>query len=196
MGGVDYGEVGTTVCGAKMRLPTDISPDFKYNRRDDKILREIIRHEATPAAVTCFAEHCAKLSDYGYWFALSTLWVGYTGFSDLELWIRLFSSKRPCRETSLMKPSELKIFRGLPNNFQAYRAHRPNESRWISYTLDPKKAAGFAAHRRVTEVSSYLLQKRDLLALFTRREEFEIIMLDQKKAELLRTIPLLSTRIE
>ena len=92
----------------------DISPDFRPNMRDARIIKGILKHEATPRAIERFARDANDLTDYAYWFTLGTLWVSYTGWSDLALWKRLFSSKRRNRETSLMKPSELDVLRALP----------------------------------------------------------------------------------
>jgi hypothetical protein len=166
----------------------DVSPDYRYNKADAKVIAKILPHEATPEAVTLFARHAYKLTDYTYWFLLSTLWVSYTGYSSLDLWRRLLSSTRAGRETGIMKPSELTIFRALPDTLTVYRAHRPEETDWISYTLKPLKAAEFAARRGVDQIKEYRISKSDVIALFLRRGEFEVIVLDTAKAEFLQTI--------
>lgn len=167
---------------------SDISPDFRGDKSDSQVLRKILPHEATPEAIKLFARHAWKLTDYAYWFGLSTLWVSYTGWSDIELWKRLFSSKRSGRETSLMKPSEWGAFQSLPDPLTLYRAHRPGEQDWISYTISPGKAAEFAVRRQVNTISEYRVAKADALCLFLRRQEYEVIVLDRTKAELLREI--------
>lgn len=161
----------------------DVSPDFRWNRQDAKIMRKVTPHEATPQAIRVFNHVHRRLSDYGYWFLLGTLWVSYTGWSDLELWKRLFRSTRPRRETSLMKPSELGVYRALPDMLTFYRAHRHGERDWVSYTLDPLKAAMFAVQRGVSEVVEYRAAKADALCLLLRRGESEVLILDQQKAE-------------
>ena len=166
----------------------DISPDFSPNDNDARIMKKLIEHEATPEAIKVFAAKCRHMSNYGYWFGLSTLWVSYTGWSDLELWKQLFRSDRPRRETSIMKPSELSAFRKLPDKFVGYRAHRPNETDWISYALDPEQAALFAIRRGVDRVSSYSIRRDDVLCLLLRRGETEILVLDKSKAEFIRHV--------
>jgi hypothetical protein len=161
---------------------TDVSPDFVYNETDAKIGRRLIHMEATPKAIVEFDRKARKLTDYAYWFFLGTLWVSYTGFSDLARWRRLFSSTRPKRETSLMKPSERGLFLRLPDPVVAYRAHRPEETDWIAYTVDAMKAADFARQRGVSEVVIYEIARADVLAFFTRRGEWEIIVLNREKA--------------
>lgn len=173
------------------RLFEDISPNFRPSKGDSEVAVRLIRHEATPRAIRIFSNECHRLSDYGYWFFLSTLWVSYSGWSDLALWKRLFSSDRPGRETGLMKPSEVTFWRQLPEQFHAYRAHRPGEADWISYALDPHKATEFALRRGVSEISEYLINKGDALGLFLRRGETEVIVLDKSRVTFVRRITVL-----
>lgn len=153
-----------------------------------KAAKGLIEREGTADAITYFAEVQETLDDYSYWFLLSTCWVSYAGHSDLQLWRKLFSSMRSKRKQSIMKPSELKEFERLPYSITVYRAHRFGETDWIAYTLDPIIAARFARERNVSEVKEYRVKKRDVLALFTRRGEKEIIVLDKGKAEFIRAI--------
>lgn len=164
----------------------NISNNFKWTASDYMILQELLKYEGTPEAIKCFSEKCKDLTNYGYWFFLSTLWVSYSGYSDLNLWKNLFSSDRPGRKKSIMKPSEVKAYDQLPWFVTAYRAHRKNETDWISYTLNKEIALRFAKERKVTSIKEYKIKKRDILALFLRRNEEEIIVLDNNKAEFVR----------
>lgn len=161
---------------------TDVSPDFRYNRIDAVIIARVAKHWESPKAIRAFSNHHRPLTDYGYWYLLGTLWVSYSGHSDLELWKRFFRSTRPMRDTSLMKPSELALWRELPEVLTLYRAHRPNETDWIAYTLSPTKAAQFSRSRYNDEVVAYEVDKADALCLFTRRGESEVLVLDRTKA--------------
>lgn len=163
---------------------TDISKYFTWNLADAAVAKQLVEREETPEAITYFAEHCGSLSDYGYWFMLGTLWVSYTGFSDIELWKKLFSAERRHRDACIMKPSELRAFEALPYHVKAYRAHRPGEKDYIAYTLDLEKAKMFATQRGTHWVKEYKIRKRDILAYFTRRGESEILVLDKNKPEL------------
>jgi hypothetical protein len=87
-----------------------------------------------------------------------------------------------------MKPSELAAFEALPATLTAFRAHRPRETDWLSYTLSQRVAERFARERGVREVCEYSVDKSDVLALFTRRAEEEVLVLDPAKAR--RTIVL------
>lgn len=170
------------------RTLADVSPDFRWDKKDLQTIKKILPYEATPEAIKLFARYAWRLTDYGYWFLLSTLWVSYCGWSNLEEWKQMFSSVRPNRETSLMKPSELETLRNLGDTLAVFRAHRPGEQDWISYTLSPLEAAKFALRRGVDKVSEYQVARVDVLALFLRRGELEVIVLDKTRAQFVREI--------
>lgn len=165
----------------KEKSRKNISPDFKPNRYDSEVADILLRYEGTPMAVKMFAEFCEQLTDYGYWFFLSTIWVKYTGFSDLQLWKKLFASPRPKRETSVMKPDELAAYRALPEMVTAYRAHRENETDWMSYTTSIDKAKSFLACRPGGCIRTYMVPKADIVAYFLRRGEFELLVCDRSR---------------
>ena len=164
----------------------DISPDFKPSRLDSEIIAKILPHAKTGKAIRVFNNVHRPLSDYGYWFTLSALWVDYTGWSELELWKRLFRSPRPNRETSIMKPSELTAFRNLPEELRVYRAHRTGESDWISFTLSLERAVMFARLRKVNVIHEYRMPKASALCLFLRRGEDEVLTLEKEAASPVR----------
>lgn len=175
-------EVGTY----QMRINNkteNVSTAFVPNQTDNFIIRNLLPYEGTPMAITKFKECCNELSDYAYWFMLSTLWVSYSGFSDLELWKELFSSNRPNKSISLMKPDELSALKKLPNKITVYRAHRQKETDWIAYTLDKNIADRFARERGTSEITAYKVKKIDILAYFTRRGEQEIIVINKSKVK-------------
>lgn len=170
----------------------DISPDWNGStRRERRILQELVAREKTPQAIVHFARVCHDLSDYWYWFMLGTLWVSYTGHSDLALWRRLFSAGRAGRRTSLMKPSEVRSLVMFPERFRACRAHRTGETDWIAYTIDRQIAARFASERGVEQVVEYGLRACDVVALFLRRGEAEVIVLNRTTPREIRPIDIL-----
>ncbi len=166
----------------------DVSPDFAPNPIDAKYIYQVARLDKTADAIKLFSEIHWKLSDYGYWFLLGTLWVSYTGWSDLQRWKWLFQSARPKRETSLMKPSEYRLWQSLPDQLTVMRVHRPGEIDWISYTLDIKAAKRFAAARNAKAIDVYEVQRSRALCLFTRRCEAEVLVLDRREANHVETI--------
>lgn len=168
----------------------DISPDWNgATEWDDKIIRGVLARESSPHAVRYFAANCNKLSDYWYWFMLSTMWVSYSAYSDIKLWKRLFSADRPNRDTSIMKPSEKLTFDLMPDVLSVYRAHRTNEADWIAYTLSPKIAGEMAYRREVAEVYQYVAKKSDCLAYFGRRGEYEVLVIDKNMCQFSQVIP-------
>ena len=169
-------------------MKNDISTAFKWQEGDAAFAREILKYEGTPEAIKYFEKRSEQLSDYAYWFFLSTLWVSYSGQSDINIWRELLSSNRPNKSVSIMKPSELKALGELPSKVTAFRAHRANERDWISYTLDANVAGFFSSERGTSEIKEYRIRKRDITALLLRRGEKEIIVLDKDAAKYVRTI--------
>ncbi|MEI8659230.1 hypothetical protein [Vibrio sp. Hal054] len=170
----------------------DISPLAEPNLKDSKIVSKLLRYEGTGRAIVEFDKHKSKLSDYAYWFMLSTLWVSYTGFSDLKLWKKLFSSNRAHRKHSIMKPSEVITYDELPDRLTVFRAKRPNESDCIAYTLDVNVAIQWALRREVDTIHCYTVAKADVLALFLRRNESEVIVLEQTSLDFIECITVIS----
>lgn len=189
-GGNTFKKLGTGIKRTTEYFSKDISTAFKFNKTDQKIMSLIIKYEGSPEAIIEFNNLSEELSDYAYWFLLSTLWVSYTGYSDLNLWKQLFSSKRSNKDISVMKPSELKVLKKLPSKLTLYRVHRPNEIDWIAYTLDIEVAARFALERKVNKITEYKIKKRDVDFLFLRRGESEIIILDKSLVTKVRDLPI------
>lgn len=166
----------------------DISPNWKGSTDSEReVIEQMLPLQETPYAILMFNELQEFLGDYWYWFVLGTLWVSYSGWSDLELWKRLFRADRKQRATSLMKPSEWEAFKKLPDRFTAYRSHRPDETDWISYTLDRELADRWTIERGGL-TQAYTLKREYCLALFLRRDEKEILMLDPRKAKKIEQI--------
>jgi hypothetical protein len=169
-------------------IKPDISPAFEWNRMDAEIGVKLVKHDNTSSAIKCFRNNRQYLSNYAYWFYLSTLWVQKSSATDLSEWKRLFSSDRPDRQRCIMKPSELEVFHALPDMVTAYRAHRPGETDWIAYTINLDTAIRFAFRRGVKSIAEYEIAKDELLAYFSRRDEYEVLLLDKSKARLKRVL--------
>ncbi|MCY9861455.1 hypothetical protein OTK49_02840 [Vibrio coralliirubri] len=163
------------------------------NESDSRIGRILIKHEGTGKAIREFDKNKKYLTDYAYWFYLSSCWVSYSGYSDLRLWRQLFSSSRPNRRLCIMKPQEIVQLALLPDMLTIYRAKRDGEKDCIAYTLNPEIAANMALQRNVNCVHQYSAKKEDVLALFMRRGEEEVIILDKSRVHLLSVIPVVVT---
>ena len=164
----------------------NVSPVFEPNDFSVAFTQEIIKREGTPEAMEYFVEHCDSLDDYGYWFFLSTIWVSYSGWIELDVWKKHFSSDRRHRRLAIMKPDELQVLKKLPNYLEVYRAHREDETDWLSFTLNPETAAKMAINRGVDKISMYKINKKFCIAFFSRRGEDELITLQKDKANHIR----------
>lgn len=163
-------------------MKNNISTAFKFNEQDAKIAEQLLIYEGhpDPEAIHYFAKHCDELTNYGYWFLLSTLWVwGGDVDINLSLWRELLSSNRPDKEISLMKPDELKQLKRLPNKIRVYRASQNDHADGIAYTTDFKIATEFALMNHSEFILTGRVKKPDVTALFLRQVESELIILDK-----------------
>lgn len=161
----------------------DISPNFKgITEKEVKIIEKITKSNTPKKTVNHFIKHKEKLSNYAYWFILSTIWVSSNEGASLNRWRCLFESKRQDRLTSIMKPSETEAFNKLENEIFVYRAESPNEEDRIAYTLSLKTALMFANIKKTNSVSEFKVRKQDIHCIFLRRDEDEVIILNPKNA--------------
>lgn len=157
----------------------DISPNANATIYDFTVGKKLAELDKTPEAINYFAEKADGLTDFSYWFFLSTCWVSYSGFSDLNLWKKLFSADRSKKLKSIMKPSEYEAYERLGWFVTVYRAHREGETDWIAYTMNKDIAFRFAREREVHAIREYKVKKRDITAVFLRREEDEVIIVNK-----------------
>lgn len=177
-----------------MKTPNDVSPAFHGNRMDSDIASKLLNMENNvSSAVKYFRNNQQYLSNYAYWFILSVMWVKDAEAAELECWKRLFRSDRPDRIRCIMKPSEIEALKQLPDLITAYRAHRPGETDWISYTTDIDVARKFAGRHKTDGIVEYQIRKHDVFAFFTRRQESEILLMDKGKATWVQQIMILDT---
>lgn len=160
------------------QLISPLFEKYKYHWGDQEFVNELLAKtlQESPKAIRLFERRKDNLSPYGYWYFLGTLWVSYSGFYPLKNWIRLFKEKKDHREICIMKPYELEAFGKLPEKIIVYRAHRPDETEWISYTTSLLTAERFSRERKGI-IQRYIIDKKDCIAFFLRRNEFELIRL-------------------
>lgn len=167
-------------CGAPDH---DVSPLFATAPpTDGPLVEKVCEFEGTEGALVAFRAVAADLSDFSFWCVLGSLWVAADGPTDFAEWRALFSTRRKNRAPALMKPSELRALGDLPQRVTGYRVRRPGD--WLSLTLDLDFARQLAAEVD-GEVEAYSVPRRDVLALFTRRGEAEVVVLDRSRARLL-----------
>lgn len=152
---------------------------------DLKLFKYLVSHENNSKILITFAKNITKLSHYGYWRILSSLYIKGGYCIPLEVWKKMFTMPFDKRQKGLMNEEELKVFCSLPKQVKAYRIHKNNESDWISYTLSLNTALNFievySEQCIYGGTESCTINKDDILAYFARRNEQEIIVLDKTK---------------
>jgi len=153
-----------------------VSTDFKPRGYDIKITKQILRLENKPEVFDYFVKKQAKLSGYGYWYLLGTLWVANPLGVHIDRWRELFENPaRKLKRTSLMKPNEYQAWLDLPEIIEAYRAVSALDHRPLSYTTSAYIAERHARHGR-RQVERFTIPKVFVLAYFLRRNEFELLV--------------------
>lgn len=143
-----------------------------------KLAAGLIDRENTPDAMKFFEANSRYVRDSTYWYFLACLWISHTGGTDLERWKRLFRSTRPERHY-LMNREELAVYDGLPEVVACCRGHRPGETDWIAYSINPTMAAGFAYRYKNPEIRLYTIPKKHIICFLSRNKESELICLDK-----------------
>lgn len=165
----------------------NVSTAYKYKESDAKLISRFLSIDLNHQ-MEYFLSVKNQLTDYSYWFLLSTMWVNDSSTALISTWKELFAAKRTNRKISIMKPDELAVFSQLPNKLKVYRAHSEKETDWLSYTLDLKTAVDFAKRKNTSEIVEYKVKKHDCLALFLKRKEAEILCMNKDLARKIRVI--------
>lgn len=142
-----------------------------------KYSRIVYLHER-PYRLQAFLSIANDLPDEKYWSLLASIWTDTeNAWQNLEQWRELFNSDRPKRER-LMDRDEILAYDSLPDTVKVYRGCQKgiNED-GISWTLKRDKAEWFATRLgKDGVVLEKEVQKKDIIAVFTNRNEFEVIL--------------------
>ena len=142
-----------------------------------KEFNKIIYLHERPYRLDAFLKIANELPDEKYWSLLSSIWTDTeNAWQNLETWKSLFESNRPKREY-LMDWDERLALDSLADTVKVYRGCQKgiNEN-GISWTLKRDKAEWFA--KRFSKDGIVLekeISKSDIIAVFTGRNEFEVI---------------------
>lgn len=132
-----------------------------------------------PYRLQAFSEIEHLLDDKEYWKLLGQIWVDTeNAWANLKLWKKFFSSKRAFRDY-LMDWDEQLAHQSLADVVTVYRGCEKgvNED-GISWTLKKEKAEWFATRfSKVGKVLEMRIKKERIIAVFTGRNEFEVIIL-------------------
>jgi len=169
--------------GVNTEIPMTRRPYPKLTKgqliKDSKIVKELtylfdVMNEKD-RAVEVFFENKHRLSDPCFWEILRTLWIANGKMQNLDIFKRLFLSKRPFKYF-LMTIEEDAAFKALPDPVTAYRAPAKENDVGISWTLSREFVERYAKHIG-REVVERQFPKSVITAYFNRRGEQEIIIL-------------------
>jgi hypothetical protein len=149
--------------------------DAVLHRKYSKI---VFLHER-PYRVDAFTKIASDLPDETYWSLLGSIWTDTeNSWQNLDEWRKLFSSNRPHRDR-LMDRDEILAYNSLADTVKVYRGCQKgiNEN-GISWTLKREKAEWFSTRLgKDGVVLEKEVSKEDILAVFTGRNEFEVVIL-------------------
>jgi hypothetical protein len=156
---------------------------IKSNQVDEALrngeFEKVVWLHERPYRVEAFIKIQNLLDDNTYWKLLGQIWTDTeNGWANLKQWRELFGSKREKRMW-LMDWDEQLAYESLADTVTVYRGCQPglNED-GISWTLKRDKAEWFATRfSKEGIVLEKQISKRDIIAVFTGRNEFEAVIL-------------------
>ncbi len=125
-------------------------------------------------------EYAPLMSDEAFWEEVAYVWCDTeTPYVNKSVWVRLFKVKRPGRH-GMMDEDEQEMLARMPREITVYRGHDGRSQNGLSWTLCPSKARWFAGRfinldRRRPIVTKGVVGRDKVIALFLRRDEFEIV---------------------
>ena len=131
-----------------------------------------------PYRLQAFEEIQENLNNRQYWSLLGQIWIDTeNAWAHLDLWREFFSSDRENREW-LMDWDEQMAYAGLPETVTVYRGYQPGLNKdGISWTVKREKAEWFATRfGKKGKVLEKKVSKRDIIAVFTGRNEYEVVI--------------------
>lgn len=131
-----------------------------------------------PYRFNAFCEIEKLLTDHEYWRMLGAIWSDSENLWQFTFLIsRLLNSDRKGRGL-FMNTQERRFLASLPDKLAVYRGHiGKNKAGW-SWSLSYLKAYWFSGRfsHKNTGVARAVVNKSDVIAVITRRNEFEIIV--------------------
>jgi predicted ABC-type ATPase/DNA-binding MarR family transcriptional regulator len=149
-------------------------------RKNKKWSSYINLHER-PYRLDAFMDVEDEMTDGEYWSSLADVWVDSENiWQNQDIWKSALSSKRPDR-ISMMNKEEQKEFASLPNELTIYRGYLKGKNKnGLSWTTDRDKAEWFsnrlAGRGDNPVVQQATVNKKDVVAYFSRRGESEVVV--------------------
>ena len=134
-----------------------------------------------PYRLDAFMDIADEMSDNHYWENLASIWIDSENiWQNQDTWVSAFSSDRSSSD-SMMLQKELDELAALPNKITIYRGYKKGGNKnGLSWTTDKEKAEWFSTRLlRSGEkalVAKATVDKKDVVAYFTRRGESEIVL--------------------
>lgn len=159
------------------RIP--LAMPYRQKIRDGEIAKELI-YLADVASrpdllLSAFYENRNRFSHQRYWEMLKLVWIRAGVVELIPLFRELFSSPRPYRFW-IMSPEEERALKSMPEEFQVWRAPRPEGDSGISWSVLRAFVAEYAAANG-REVIERTVKRSDVFAYFDRAGEGEVIIL-------------------
>ena len=146
----------------------------------------IVAIHERPYRINAFLEYLHLMEDEVYWSTLSWMWIDSENIpQNWNAWELLLKSDRGGRE-NFMGERDWSAFNGLPDSFPVFQgvneslenAHNEYESEEVSWSTSEATALFFAKRFGGSgKITSKMIQKNDVFAYLTGRNEQEIIIL-------------------
>jgi predicted ABC-type ATPase len=149
--------------------------------KQEKNWTSYIQLHERPYRLDAFMNIKDEMSDADYWSKLSDIWVDSENiWQNMNLWKSVLSSKRPNRQ-NMMTVDEQKELASMPDKIDIYRGFVEGKNKnGFSWTTDRAKAEWFssrlAGDGENPLVAEARVNKKDVVAYFSRRGESEIVL--------------------
>lgn len=145
-------------------------------------LHEAVFAVERPYRTLVLDELAADMNDETYWRTVAAVWIDQENPEDYtDEWRARFNADRPGRE-AMMEPDERSEYDALPGLAVIYRAALgDSDATGLSWTRERKVAEWFARRYRKDEplpVYAALVARSDIAAYWTRRGEYEVLVVD------------------
>jgi len=165
--------------GGQANYQYEVKKKMVKEALDNKKYKSYVWLHERPYRLQAFGDIQEFLSNQEYWSLLASIWTDTeNAWAHLDLWREFFSSDRANREW-LMDWDEQMAYEGLGETVTVYRGYQPGLNKdGISWTVNREKAEWFATRfGKKGKVLEKQVSKRDIIAVFTGRNEYEVVIL-------------------
>lgn len=157
----------------------------KQLARDAKITKAIVMaydlHKDNEKVKEIFFKKAKFLSNPRYWEVMRTVWIAVGSTETAREFVAYMKSNRPCKGW-FMTPEDAKTLDGMNFPIMVYRAFDNELDPGISWSIDKSWVEAYAKAKG-RKVKSRLVERNDIFAYVSRRQESEIIILPPDEEE-------------